>query len=175
VVDTDAYDPDGATTGSTVTVANPYRFGGMYGAFTEGSSGLVKIGERYYDTSVGRWTQLDPLGGSYEYATSDPANATDPTGLGTLGLCSAGSAGLAVWVAAAACPTVSSTGEVGTQTSVGGGGTTGGFAGFSIGIQFGNADTLADLRGPFVTAGFAFAIGAGIGIDGFYGLVFSQS
>jgi RHS repeat-associated protein len=46
---------------STGSVANPYRFGGTYEAYTD-SSGLYKIGQRYYDyydSSLGRWIQQD--------------------------------------------------------------------------------------------------------------------
>lgn len=44
-----------ARTSSTGTVVNAYRFGGAYGAYTD-SSGLYKIGQRYYDPTRGRWT-----------------------------------------------------------------------------------------------------------------------
>ncbi len=44
---------------------------------------------RYYDPSLGRWTQQDPVGGSlgdlnsanlYAYAGDDPVNLVDPSG-----------------------------------------------------------------------------------------------
>jgi RHS repeat-associated protein len=47
------------------------------------STGLYKFGERYYDPTLGRWTQQDPVGGSlgdltsanrYVYAGDDPVN-----------------------------------------------------------------------------------------------------
>ncbi len=106
VKNTYAYDPYGKVTASTGSVANPYRFGGAYGAYTD-SSGLVKIGERYYDPALGRWLQQDPLaiGGSlpiggalprnasagcsmdptnghrYAYVGGNPINSSDPSGL----------------------------------------------------------------------------------------------
>ena len=52
-------------------------------------TGLYKFGIRYYDPTLGRWTQQDPLGGSlfdpstgnrYAYTNDDPTNLTDPTG-----------------------------------------------------------------------------------------------
>ncbi len=49
------YDPYGTVMSSSGSVANPYRFGGAYGAYTD-STGLLKIGQRYYDPSLGRWT-----------------------------------------------------------------------------------------------------------------------
>jgi RHS repeat-associated protein len=84
------YDPYGKTTlgcwsGSQCTVANPWRYAGGY----MDSTGLVKFGTRYYDPSIGRWTQQDPAGGSiaspgqanaYGYVGGDPTNAVDPTG-----------------------------------------------------------------------------------------------
>ena len=57
VVNTYSYEPYGKTTSSTGTTANPWRFGGSYGAYTENNnSGLLKIGQRFYDPSLGRWT-----------------------------------------------------------------------------------------------------------------------
>ena len=53
------------------------------------STGLYKFGIRYYDATVGRWTQRDPVGGSltetvktnpYVYANDDPINMVDPSG-----------------------------------------------------------------------------------------------
>jgi RHS repeat-associated protein len=61
VKNTFAYDPYGKVPSSTGSVAN--RFGGAYGSYTD-SSGLVKIKQRYYDPSIGRWTQQDLLAGA---------------------------------------------------------------------------------------------------------------
>ncbi len=84
VTDTYAYDPYGKVTASTGSVANPYRFGGAYGAFTD-STGLLKIGQRYYDPSLGRWTQQDLPGtlfnpmtlNRYVYVGNNPCNPID--------------------------------------------------------------------------------------------------
>ena len=55
---------------------------------------MYKFGVRYYDPTLGRWTQQDPLGGSlfdpstgnrYIYANDDPTNLTDPTGADGIG------------------------------------------------------------------------------------------
>ena len=70
---------------TSIANANPWRYaGGQYDAIT----GLTKYGVRYYDSSGGRWTQLDPLqhlldlrqGNRYAYAGADPINNTDPSG-----------------------------------------------------------------------------------------------
>jgi RHS repeat-associated protein len=59
------------------------------GGYFESSTGLVKFGTRYYNPSLGRWTQQDPVGGSlgnpdtlnrYVYASDDSVNETDPSG-----------------------------------------------------------------------------------------------
>ena len=89
VVNTYTYEPYGKIASSTGTTANPWRFGGSYGAYTENNnSGLLKIGERFYDPSLGRWTQQDPVlhlqnpkqSNRYIYAACNPVNAIDPTG-----------------------------------------------------------------------------------------------
>ncbi len=48
------------------------------------------MGARYYDSGIGRFTQLDPSPSSifsknrYAYTNCNPVNATDPTGLFTM-------------------------------------------------------------------------------------------
>jgi RHS repeat-associated protein len=79
------YDPYGATTLDTGTA--PTMFGYAGGDVLPG--GLVRFGERYYDPSLGRWTQPDPLDESsdirnanpFAFAGGDPINAGDPSGL----------------------------------------------------------------------------------------------
>lgn len=41
--------------GGRGTAANPLRFGVAYGAYTDTGT-TVKIGARYYDPGIGRWT-----------------------------------------------------------------------------------------------------------------------
>ena len=78
-----------STTGSVTT--NPWQFAG---GFYDNTTGLYKFGVRYYDPTLGRWTQQDPLGGSlfdpstgnrYAYTNDDPTNLTDPTGKSATG------------------------------------------------------------------------------------------
>ncbi len=65
--------------------SNPYRFAGEY---LDTETGLYKIGERYYDPTLARWTQKDPMmmvfspreANGYSYAAGDPVNLTDPSG-----------------------------------------------------------------------------------------------
>ncbi|HLJ79918.1 MAG TPA: RHS repeat-associated core domain-containing protein, partial [Ktedonobacterales bacterium] len=67
-------------------LTQPYRFASGY---LDASTGYLKFGERYDDTTQGRWTQQDPVGGSlgnpssvcrYLYAKDDPVNLVDPSG-----------------------------------------------------------------------------------------------
>jgi RHS repeat-associated protein len=55
----------------------------------DAATGLYKIGERYYDPAVGRWTEEDDVRGCgskpqtanlYIYANDDPTNEVDPDG-----------------------------------------------------------------------------------------------
>jgi RHS repeat-associated protein len=84
-----AYDPYGQVsckpTPSSCKVSNPWQFAG---GFLD-STGLYKFGSRYYDASLGRWTQADAMAGSivnpsgvnrYTYASDDPTNSVDPSG-----------------------------------------------------------------------------------------------
>ena len=48
------------------------------------STGLIRMGARWYDPTLGRFTQADPSGqetNPYLYAAGNPVNSVDPTGL----------------------------------------------------------------------------------------------
>jgi RHS repeat-associated protein len=78
------YDPSGNVQSATGTATNLQAFAGGYKLAGE----LLHFGQRYYDPTTGRWTQVDPLdqtgdlkeGNRYLYAAGDPVTATDPTG-----------------------------------------------------------------------------------------------
>ena len=88
----------------TENVSNPWRYAGGY---YDSATHFYTFGIRYYNPSIGRWTQRDPVGGSlqettktnpYVYADNDPVGEVDPSGeSGTLtGFgCVAGAAGVA--------------------------------------------------------------------------------
>ncbi|MFB7650417.1 MULTISPECIES: RHS repeat-associated core domain-containing protein [unclassified Streptomyces] len=80
-----AYGPTGLPrTTPTESVPQPYRYAGAYADPT----GLYKMGHRYYDPTLGRFTQPDPSGqetNPYLYAAGDPINNTDPSGLFSVG------------------------------------------------------------------------------------------
>lgn len=114
VMATYSYSPYGEITSSTGSVTNPYRFGGSYGAYTDVSTGLLKLGQRYYDPALGRWTQPDPLlhlddpqqWNRYAYVAGNPVNFVDPSGTewtfcSVAGLAT-GIAGMGLGIAAAA-------------------------------------------------------------------------
>ena len=111
VVQSYQYDPYGNVTSSTGSVAaNPWQFAG---GFYDSTTGLYKFGIRYYDPTLGRWTQQDPLGGSlfdpstgnrYAYTNDDPTNLTDPSGASILGSLGALVGGFLTGAAAAYVP-----------------------------------------------------------------------
>ncbi|MFD0053767.1 RHS repeat-associated core domain-containing protein [Streptomyces sp. NPDC127168] len=80
-----AYGPTGLPrTTPTESVPQPYRYAGAYADPT----GLYKMGHRYYDPTLGRFTQPDPSGqetNPYLYAAGDPINSNDPSGLFSVG------------------------------------------------------------------------------------------
>jgi RHS repeat-associated protein len=81
------YDAYGQTTstGGTSPTTNPYRYtGGVYDPTT-----VTKLGQRYLNSGLGRWTQRDPVPGfisspsamdRYDYVGDDPLNGTDSNG-----------------------------------------------------------------------------------------------
>ncbi|WP_416531782.1 RHS repeat-associated core domain-containing protein [Streptomyces coelicoflavus] len=104
-----AYGPTGLprTTPTEAAPTQPFRYAGAYADPT----GLYKMGHRYYDPALGRFTQPDPSGqetNPYLYADGDAVNNSGPTGLFSwpdVGSASGGAvAGLAAATAvAAAC------------------------------------------------------------------------
>ncbi|MQY07160.1 RHS repeat-associated core domain-containing protein [Actinomadura macrotermitis] len=82
------YGPYGETTPNSGAQAgvNLIRY---TGGFHEPGTGLLKLGQRYYDTGRGRFTQQDAVnsvgnlknGNRYGYAGDDPINNVDTTGM----------------------------------------------------------------------------------------------
>ncbi len=66
--------------GSTPT---PFGFVGGSQYQTDGDTGLLLLGHRYYDASVGRFLTVDPAkagGNWYAYCDNNPLKQTDPSG-----------------------------------------------------------------------------------------------
>jgi RHS repeat-associated protein len=76
VQDTYAYDPYGVTTVAG-SVPNPWRYTGGY----QDTTGMYKLGARYYSPDLMHWTQQDPVGSGCTYAGDDPVNNTDLSGM----------------------------------------------------------------------------------------------
>lgn len=81
-----SYSPYGEpmyTSSNSVITANPLRYIGGY-QDSSANSVLYRLGARYYDPTIGRFTQYDPSGqeaNPYAYAQCNPINAKDSTGL----------------------------------------------------------------------------------------------
>lgn len=79
-------DPYGATTaGTDPGDTNPYRY---TGAYTDNTTGTIHLGARFYQPTLGTFTQPDPSrqeANSYLYTGANPVNRTDPSGLFTAG------------------------------------------------------------------------------------------
>jgi len=75
VASSDAY-PFGSTLKESGKITK-YKFTGK----ELDSTGLQYFGARYYDSFVGRFTQVDPIGPGYAYATNNPMKFVDPTGM----------------------------------------------------------------------------------------------
>lgn len=78
-----SYSPYGelrAATSNATMDSNSLRY---IGGYWDASAKLYHFGARYYDPSIGRFTQHDPTGqeaNPYAYASCNPVNAKDPTG-----------------------------------------------------------------------------------------------
>lgn len=80
--------------GNVVTDTNPgFQPFGFAGGLYDQHTGFVRFGARDYDPRTGQWTAKDPIrfdGGVtnlYGYASNDPVNLIDPSGLAFLGKC----------------------------------------------------------------------------------------
>ncbi|HEY3416684.1 MAG TPA: RHS repeat-associated core domain-containing protein, partial [Armatimonadota bacterium] len=65
---------------------DPYGYRGRDGYYTDGETGLLLCGHRYYCPATGRFLTRDPLGNAggpdlYAYCGNDPVNEVDPKGL----------------------------------------------------------------------------------------------
>jgi RHS repeat-associated protein len=75
-----SYDPYGVQLSATEAIPNPWRY---VSGLLDAQTGLTKFGTRYYDPTLGRFTQRDPISptfANYRYAGCDPVNRIDPLG-----------------------------------------------------------------------------------------------
>jgi RHS repeat-associated protein len=74
---------------STGSNGDPYSgFGGQWGYYTDGETGLQLLGHRYYDANTGRFLHRDPIGYNgginlYNYTGNNRINSIDPLGFCT--------------------------------------------------------------------------------------------
>ena len=82
--DTVLYDGFGMTVSRTGTTPTPFGFVGKGQYQTDSDSGLMLLGHRYYDASVGRFISSDPAQAGdnwYAYCDNNPLTETDSQGL----------------------------------------------------------------------------------------------
>jgi RHS repeat-associated protein len=88
------FDPFGNQTASTGSVANPFLFAGQY---RDSETGLYYLRARCYDPVTAQFLSRDPLleqtRTPYGYATENPLNRVDPSGLDTINTLPAGYTG----------------------------------------------------------------------------------
>ena len=79
---TDTYDPYGNINSSTGSTQNHLLYGGQY---QDSETGLYYLRARYYDPTTTQFMTIDPAVAltmsPYGYASGNPLNLTDPTGL----------------------------------------------------------------------------------------------
>jgi len=62
---------------------NPFKYCGIFGYREDEEINLMKVGARYYDPTIGRWIQKDPILSGVNwwlYCDNDPVNKVDPEG-----------------------------------------------------------------------------------------------
>jgi RHS repeat-associated protein len=80
-----SYLPFGERLSRTETIANPFQYIGQLGITTD-STGLEFMRARFYDSSLGRFTTVDPIDidgedtNFYRYVRNNPVSAIDPLG-----------------------------------------------------------------------------------------------
>jgi RHS repeat-associated protein len=76
------YDAYGNKTGTTGIATSPLGYGGQY---TDTGTGLIYLRARYYDPTTAQFVTVDPAvmetQEAYGYATEDPVDVSDPSGL----------------------------------------------------------------------------------------------
>ena len=82
VAATYSYSPHGQTITKTGTAQTPLQWAGQY---HDAQTGLYYMRARYYDSTTAQFLTRDPLisitGAAYKYASNNPTNFSDPTGL----------------------------------------------------------------------------------------------
>jgi RHS repeat-associated protein len=162
--------PTGWHTGSATT---KLQYAGQY---YDGESGLTYLHNRYYDPATSQFMGRDAVNVSpqsaYRYASDDPLDGTDPSGLNTVGICAGGNGQLGpISVVADACLTrtvQSPHHQIGIVSTAGGGGGAGADISAGIFYQVSNASSLSQLSGPFYFATVGAQYGGGASVTVFW-------
>ncbi|TFC28828.1 type IV secretion protein Rhs [Cryobacterium sp. TMT1-3] len=80
-----SYSPYGEARATGTNTATAYNHLRYISGYYDDATNLYKLGARNYDPTIGRFTQYDPSGQEahpYAYASCNPINAKDPSGLG---------------------------------------------------------------------------------------------
>lgn len=96
IIDRIAYSPYGQIRYRTGTTDTPFLFGGFFGVMTD-ANGLINMRARYYNPLTMRFINSDPARDGlnwYAYASGNPINLADPTGLGAAKVVNAINSGL---------------------------------------------------------------------------------
>ncbi len=83
VTDAQVFDGFGCLVNRTGTTTLPFGFDGKSGYETDSDTGLMLLGHRFYDPSIGRFLSRDPIhdgDNDYAYCDNEPVNAVDPSG-----------------------------------------------------------------------------------------------
>jgi len=83
VVQSYLYSPFGEIHSSSGSLTQPYQYVGGEFYYTEGDIGLKLLGQRWYDSGVGRFISRDPVFSVtlYSYVQNEPVDEVDPEGL----------------------------------------------------------------------------------------------
>jgi RHS repeat-associated protein len=82
------FDAFGMSVSRTGTTPTPFGFVGSAQYETDTDSGLMLLGHRYYDSSIGRFITQDPARSGnnwFAYCSNNPSGCIDPSGLVTIG------------------------------------------------------------------------------------------
>ncbi len=156
------YSPYGTPSATLLAAGAPSPSIGYADTYSiPGGEGLDEMHARDYSPASGDFTSIDPMlaatGEPYAYANDEPNVLIDPAGLGTWGLCLAGTATGGLGVTGSLCRVIAFdpfTGEVQYGYTE-----TGGYAigipsaGAGASLQVSNANQISELAGPFGYAG----------------------